>query len=61
MEINLGQPNKETGISSRGGKIAEGSTVIDMQNLKKKSDFIDQRGNKINPVTKQIIEKSEPE
>lgn len=43
-------------IKSRSGKIAQGSTVVDMNNLKKKSDVIDSRGNKIDLATKRIIE-----
>jgi hypothetical protein len=58
MQINIGQHG---GIQSRGGKLPEGGTVIDFQNLKKKSKFIDSNGNEIDPVTKQIIRHKEQE
>jgi hypothetical protein len=55
MEINLGQPTKgANGISSRGGKIPEGATVIS-PHLQRQSVFIDKDGNQIDPVTKRII------
>lgn len=53
MEINLGQ-KQGNGISSRGGKIAEGSTII-AKVLKKESKFINNRGDEIDPVTKRVI------
>lgn len=51
----MGQTN---GIKSRGGKIAEGSTVV-AADLKKKSVYIDSRGNQVDPVTKQIIKRKD--
>lgn len=56
MEIkNLGN-----GISGRGGKLPEGATII-AKDLKKKSDYINSRGDKVNPATKEIIQKKEDE
>ena len=55
MEINIGQPSKDAnGITSRGGKIPQGATIIAAQ-LKKESKFINNRGDEIDPVTKQVI------
>lgn len=51
MEVNLGQ-NKD--IQSRGGKIAQGATVI-APNLKKETKFINRQGDEIDPVTKRVI------
>jgi hypothetical protein len=51
MEIKI---NKENGITSRGGKIPQGSTYIS-PNLIRQSKMIDQYGNTIDPVTKQVI------
>lgn len=53
----MGQNN---GIKSRGGKIAQGATII-AHDLKKQSVFIDSRGNQVDPITKQIIKKKEQE
>lgn len=55
MEINLGQQKQGmAGVSSRGGKIPQGATIIS-QNLQKKSIMVDREGNQIDPITKRII------
>lgn len=55
MEINLGGNKAPTnGISSRGGKIPQGATIISAQ-LNKETKFINNRGDQIDPVTKAVL------
>lgn len=54
MEIGIVKPNN--GITSRGGKIPQGATVIS-PHLKKESVVLDRDGNQIDLATRQIIKR----